>query len=250
MLQCNSYFEPPESRARIAMREGLVWSLGEMIRMPGSAWAVLTTIVAAVPLYALHYHAGSYPILGFWLAIVLGAVAAGAAMGVMVATLMRQSKSLAMVGVALQMRSLPAVSVGFGVTWTLVILGWRELAALEVVPEREITEYLVNSWASPWKPLAHVGAFAMVHLALMPFAALSVPAIAASGSPIGPTMAYIRWALHHKMYNAFALGFWLLSLAMTALVPWAGLLAVPIGCLLLVRIFQHSFARRENWPPS
>ena len=72
--------------------------------------------------------------------------------------------------------------------------------------------------------------------------------MAAAGTPIGDTMAYTPGALHHKMYSAFALGAWLLAMAVVALVPWVGLLAVPVSCLLLVRIFHYSFARREAWP--
>jgi hypothetical protein len=249
MLEVRQLFEQPEPRERMAIGRGLAWSAGEVLRTPAAAWAVLLVITVTAPLYAMNYHLGEHPIAGFWAALVLGAVAAGGAMGVVVASLMGHvSMRLAMVGMAAQLRNILPVSLAIGVTWTAVVLLWREMAALELVPPRIITEYFVNTWSSPWKPLAHVGALAVLHLAAAPFAALSVPAVAAAGTPIGETMAYIRGALHHKMYSAFALGGWLLVMATAALVPWLGLLAVPVTCLLLVRVFHYSFARREDWP--
>ena len=248
MLQVRQIFEPPAPRERMGIGAGLAWSAGEMLRTRGAAWAVLVTITVSVPLYAMDYHMGEWPIAGFWLAIVLGALSAGGGMGVIVATLMGRSKRLALVGMAAQLRAILPVSVTVGLTWTAVILGWRELVALELVPQQAISEYFINTWSSPWKPLAHIGSLAVLHLAMVPFAALSVPAVAATGTPIGATMTYMRGAVHHKMYSAFALGGWLLAMAVVALVPWVGLLAVPVSCMLLVRIFHYSFARRSGLP--
>jgi hypothetical protein len=39
-----------------------------------------------------------------------------------------------------------------------------------------------------------------------------------------------------------------MTLGVLAFVPWVGLLALPVMCLLLVRVFHLTFARREEWP--
>jgi hypothetical protein len=99
-----------------------------------------------------------------------------------------------------------------------------------------------------WKPLAQVTAIAVLQLTLAPFAALAVPALAVAGGSRLETVQWMKHRLHHKTYDALALGYWGMTLGVLAFVPWVGLLALPVMCLLLVRVFHLTFARREEWP--
>lgn len=247
MLQVRQLFEPPAPRARMAIGEGLAWATGEMLRTRGTAWSVLITIAMSAPLYMLNYDSGAHPMLGFWMAMVLGALAAGASMGAMVGTLMGRGLALVFVGMAIQVRAMVPLVLTFGAACTAVMLGWRELVALGLVPPELVSEYFLNTWSGAWKPLGQVSAIAVLYMSMTPFAALSVPAVGGAETPIGETMAWMRRQLHHKMYSAFSLGGWLMAMAGLAMVPWVGLLAVPVSCLLLVRVFHYSFERREDW---
>jgi hypothetical protein len=79
-----------------------------------------------------------------------------------------------------------------------------------------------------------------------PFAALAIPALAVTSGSSEETVAWIRHKLHHKAYDAFALGYWGLLLAGLAHVPWVGMLALPVMCLVVIRVFHFSFSSDES----
>jgi hypothetical protein len=247
MIEAKELFEPPAARERMPLGEGVLWAARNVLSARGTAWSVLITIAVSLPLYLMGYHAGGHPIGGFWLAMVLGAVAAGGAMGVMVASLVGGDRRLALTGVACQLRSMWAFGLWFGLIVTVVILGWRAwVPAQTTAPEAAAASWFLNDWASVWKPLGQVTSLAVLHLVTAPFAALAVPALAVAGGSGAETVAWMRWRLHHKTYDAIRLGYWGMTLALLAFVPWVGLLALPLTCLLLVRVFHFSFRRQEG----
>jgi hypothetical protein len=128
-----------------------------------------------------------------------------------------------------------------------MILTWRYVVAPATNIEL-LNGWFQNEWASVWKPLAQVTAIAVLQLTLAPFAALAVPALAVAGGSRLETVQWMKHRLHHKTYDALALGYWGMTLGVLAFVPWVGLLALPVMCLLLVRVFHLTFARREEWP--
>ena len=193
------------------------------------------------------YHEGAFPILGFWLALLLGAVAAGASMGVMVATLLGKSKTLALTAVACQVRWMRTFTLLMGVMIPVMILVWKYVIGPATNVEL-LNGWYQNEWASVWKPLAQVTAIAVGQLALAPFAALAVPALAVAGGSRVETVEWMKRRLHHKTYDAILFGNLGIALALLAFVPWVGLLTLPVMCLLLVRVFHLTFARREGWP--
>ena len=144
-------------------------------------------------------------------------------------------------------RWLALLALTFAVAVPLMILTWRYVVAPATNIEL-LNGWFQNEWASVWKPLAQVTAIAVLQLTLAPFAALAVPALAVAGGSRLETVQWMKHRLHHKTYDALALGYWGMTLGVLAFVPWVGLLALPVMCLLLVRVFHLTFARREEWP--
>ena len=93
----------------------MLWAARNALGARGTAWSVLITVAVSLPLYVIGYHEGAFPIVGFWLALVLGAVAAGASMGVMVASLLGKSRGLALTAVACQLRWMRPFTLTFAV---------------------------------------------------------------------------------------------------------------------------------------
>ena len=247
MSNTKQLFEPPPQQEQIRLGGGVLWAARNALGARGTAWSVLITVAVSLPLYVIGYHEGAFPIVGFWLALVLGAVAAGASMGVMVASLLGKSRGLALTAVACQLRWMRPFTLTFAVAVPLMILTWRYVAAPATNIEL-LNGWFQNEWASVWKPLAQVTAIAVLQLTLAPFAALAVPALAVAGGSRLETVQWMKHRLHHKTYDALALGYWGMTLGVLAFVPWVGLLALPVMCLLLVRVFHLTFARREEWP--
>jgi hypothetical protein len=250
MLETKELFEPPAVQERMPLNAAVLWAARNVLGARGTAWSVLITIAVSLPLYMMGYHEGAYPMAGFWLTLVLGAVAAGAAMGVMVASLLGGERRLAMTGVACQVRAMVPFVLTFGVVMTLVILAWRHLIGPATGEATVATAWFTNGWASVWKPLAQVTSIAVLQLVVAPFAALALPALAVAGGSRAETVAWMRSRLHHKTYDAIRLGYWGMALAILAFVPWVGLLALPVMCLLLVRVFHFSFRRQEDAVPA
>jgi hypothetical protein len=240
--------DPPLLRERMSVGKGVVWATRNVLAERGAAWSVLIVIALALPLYAINYHEGAHPIAGFWLALVLGAIAAGACMGVMVASLLGRSRRLALQGIACQLRwGLPCLLL-FGIVMPTMMLAWKHVVAPATNVEW-LNAWYQNDWAGAWKPLAHVASIAVINLAMAPFAALALPALAVVGGSPAATVDWMKRHVHHKTYHAVVLGNVGIGLAMVAWVPWVGLLALPVMCLLLVRVFHYSFERRPGWPP-
>ena len=169
-------------------------------------------------------------------------------MGLVVASLLGRSGGLALTAVACQLGRMAPFTIVFGVMIPLMILAWRYVVGPATNIEL-LNGWFQNEWASAWKPLGHVTSIAVMQLAMAPFAALAVPALAVGGGSRRETVDWMKRRLHHKTYDALRLGYWGMALAVLAWVPWLGLLALPLMCLLLVRVFHYTFARRADWPP-
>jgi hypothetical protein len=98
--------------------------------------------------------------------------------------------------------------------------------------------WITNEYSDVWKPIAHVTASAVLLLGVAPFAALAIPALAVAGGPTGDAVDWMRCHIHHHAYDAFRLGWWCLALAAIAFIPYVGVLAVPVACLMIVRTFH------------
>ena len=245
MLETKTLFDVPRHPGRMRLGPGVLWAMRHAVAARGTAGSMLITIVVSLPLFAVGYHEAAWPIVGYWLALGLGAVAAGACMGVMVAGLIGAPRKLAWQGVACQVGAMAPFTWTFGAVGTGIILAWRHLfgSASEV---EWLTSWYANEWTGAWKPLAQVTALGVMHIAIAPFAALAVPALAVTSGSSAQTVAWIRHKLHHKAYDAFGIAYWGLLLAALAHVPWMGLLALPVMCLLMVRVFHFSLSPREG----
>ena len=66
----------------------VAWAVRHVLATRGTPAAVFIILVAAMPLYAMDYHRGEVPVLGLWVSLAAGGLAAGAAVGVVVASLL------------------------------------------------------------------------------------------------------------------------------------------------------------------
>jgi hypothetical protein len=63
---------------------------------------------------------------------------------------------------------------------------------------------------------------------------------------MGDAVKWMRRHVHHRAYDAFRLGWWYLALAAVAFIPYLGVLALPVACLVIVRTFHIAFATPLN----
>jgi hypothetical protein len=132
-----------------------------------------------------------------------------------------------------------AVVVTLALGGTLGVAIWvaRVVIASSFVAE-PFSLWITNEYPDAWKPIAHVTASAVLLLGVAPFAALAIPALAVAGGPTGDVVDWMRCHIHHHAYDAFRLGWWCLALAAIAFIPYVGVLAVPVACLMIVRTFH------------
>ena len=230
--------EPP--RAPRSVGAAVAWAVQHVLATRGTPAAVLIILVAAMPLYAMNYHRGEVPILGLWVSLAAGGMAAGAAVGVVVASLLAGRRPLALTGVSCMWRWAALVTLAVGGTLGVTIWVARVVVASSIVAE-PFSLWITNEYPDVWKPIAHVTASAVLLLGVAPFAALAVPALAVAGGPAGGAVDWMRLHVHHRAYDAFHLGWWCLALAAIAFIPYVGVLAVPVACLMIVRTFHLAF---------
>lgn len=237
---------PPEvQRAPLPLGGAVAWAVRHVLATRGTPAAVFIILVAAMPLYAMNYHRGEVPILGLWVSLAAGGLAAGAAVGVVVASLLAGRPQLALTGVACMWRWAVVVTLALGGTLGMTIWVARVLVASSIVAE-PFSLWITNEYPDVWKPIAHVTASAVLLLGVAPFAALAVPALAVAGGPMGDAVNWMRRHVHHRAYDAFRLGWWYLALAAVGFIPYLGVLALPVACLVIVRTFHLAFATLAN----
>jgi hypothetical protein len=215
----------------------VAWAVRHVLATRGTPAAVFIILVAAMPLYAMDYHRGEVPVLGLWVSLAAGGLAAGAAVGVVVASLLAGRGQLALTGVTCMWRWAVVVTLALGGTLGVAIWVARVVVASSFVAE-PFSLWITNEYSDVWKPIAHVTASAVLLLGVAPFAALAVPALAVAGGPTGDAVDWMRCHIHHHAYDAFRLGWWCLALAAIAFIPYVGVLAVPVACLMIVRTFH------------
>jgi hypothetical protein len=227
-------------QAPMPVGAAVAWAARHVLATRGTPAVVIILLVAAMPLYAMSYHRGEVPILGLWVSLAAGGLAAGAAVGVVVASLLAGRPQLALTGVACMWRWAVVVTLALGGTLGMTIWVARVLVASSIVAE-PFSLWITNEYPDVWKPIAHVTASAVLLLGVAPFAALAVPALAVAGGPTGDAVDWMRCQVHHRTYDAFHLGWWCLALAAIAFIPYVGVLAVPVACLMIVRTFHLVF---------
>jgi hypothetical protein len=227
-------------RARMPVGAAVAWAVRHVLATRGTPAAVFIILVAAMPLYAMDYHRGEVPVLGLWVSLAAGGLAAGAAVGVVVASLLAGRGQLALTGVTCMWRWAVVVTLALGGTLGVAIWVARVVVASSFVAE-PFSLWITNEYSDVWKPIAHVTASAVLLLGVAPFAALAIPALAVAGGPTGDAVDWMRCHIHHHAYDAFRLGWWCLALAAIAFIPYVGVLAVPVACLMIVRTFHLVF---------
>lgn len=219
----------------------LLWSVKRLSVLNQSLAGAAIVVAMAAPLYAIGYQDGSFPLLGWLIALLMGSLAMG-----LVVT--RVSAGTLMGG---WIRAVHAVGK-MGIAYS--VLGGLSIAASLTVVSSLAGSWVPVSWIGFydnslvwwWKPIAHVGAMGVMFLAVAPFVVLSVVVQAGGRMSNRQARSWVRSYLHGTAYNPWRVMAWSYPVAAFAFVPVAGIVAVPIAAWMALRFYSYAYATKTK----
>lgn len=233
-----SQFPTPTHATGISVLHEAVGALTTFLRSAKySSAGMALVLIASVPLYAIGYQSGAFPLVGFGLALTIGAFVTNF---ILVLTVRAQQRRFWSAHLVPSLVIFPLL-VGLVVAPLFFFVVGSVYSA--IAPDVEVVAmWVANEQAYAWKPLWHIGLGAILSLGMAPMLALLWPLQLRTQLPVDEAMVFLWSRIENVYYSGLSVRLLVLMLAFfVAPLPLAAVVIPPVAVLFQIRLYKRVF---------
>lgn len=233
-----SQFPTPTQVSGVSVLDEFIGAVTTLVRSPQYSMAgVALVLIASLPLYASGYQSGRFPVMGFGLAMSLGALVTNLILALAVSAKRRRFwsarlvPSLVVFPLIVGLIVAPLFFYVFGAVYSVI------------APDVEVVAlWVANEQAYAWKPLWHIGLGSILSLGMAPVLALLWPLQLRTQLPVDEALVFLWNRIENVYYSGLSVRLLVLVVAFfVAPLPLAALVIPPAVVLFEIRLYRQIF---------